>query len=167
MKTDFSKLPGDARLWVFGADRALDARERAALLDAVDGFLEQWKAHGDPLTAARDLREDRFLMVAVDEASIPASGCSIDAMVNVLKGLEGELGLGLVGHGAVYWRDRSGEVRRAERAEFRRLADAGEVDPDTVVFDTTLTRVGKLSESWERPARAAWHRQAFFRGQPS
>src|SRR3954469_23958034 len=101
MKTDFSRLPGASRLWIFGADRALDERERAALLDAVDGFLEQWKAHGDPLTAARDLREDRFLMVAVDEASIPASGCSIDAMVVRLKSLEEELGVGLVGHGAV------------------------------------------------------------------
>jgi hypothetical protein len=167
MKTDFARLPGSSRLWIFGAERALDARERAALLDEADRFLEQWKAHGEPLTAARDWREDRFLMVAVDEASSPASGCSIDAMVNVLKGLEGELGLGLVGHGAVYWRDRWGAVRRAERAEFRRLAEAGEVDPDTTVFDTTLTRVAKLSDgSWERPAREAWHR-AFFRAQPS
>ena len=167
MRTDFSGIPATGRLWIFGADRALDARERDALLGEVDGFLDRWKAHGQPLTAAREWREDRFLLVAVDEASIPASGCSIDAMVGVLKELEGRLGLGLVGHGAVYWRDPSGAVRRAERADFRRLAEAGEVGPDTVVFDTTLTRVGKLSDgSWERPAKGAWHR-AFFRAQPS
>ena len=70
--------------------------------------------------------------------------------------------------GPVFYRGPHGEVRRAERAEFRRLAQAGEVDADTVVFDTTLTRVGGLRDgSWERPAREAWHRQAFFRGQPS
>lgn len=167
-RTDFARIPADGRLWIFGADRALDAPERAALLAEVDRFLDQWKAHGQPLLAARDWREDRFLLVAVDEASIPASGCSIDAMVNVLKELESRLGLGLVGHGAVYWRDPSGSVRRAERAEFRRLAAAGEVGPDTRVFDTTLTRVGTLSDGgWERPAREAWHRQAFFRAQPS
>lgn len=167
-RTDFSRLPGDARLWIFGAERALGADQRGALLEAVDAFLDQWKAHGAPLTAARDWREDRFLMVAVDEASIPASGCSIDAMVNVLRELEGELGVELVGHGAIYWRTPGGEVRRATRAEFRRLADAGEVGLDTAVFDTTLTRVGKLSDGgWERPAREAWHRQAFFRSQPS
>jgi hypothetical protein len=166
--TDFSRLPADARLWIFGAERALDTSERDALLGEVDRFLDQWKAHGAPLRAARDWREDRFLLVAVDEASIPASGCSIDAMVNVLKDLEGKLGVGLVGHGDVYWRAPSGEVRRATRADFRRLAEAGEVDADTRVFDTTLTRVGKLSDGgWERPAREAWHRQAFFRAQPS
>ena len=162
-RTDFARLPGDARLWIFGAARPLDARERAELLALVDRFLDGWKAHGAPLTAARDLREDRFLMVAVDEASVPPSGCSIDAMVNELKGLGEKLGVGLVGSGDVFYRAPSGQVQREERARFKQLADAGQVGPDTVVFDTTLTRVGRLSDgSWERPARESWHRRAFF-----
>ena len=33
-----------------------------------------------PLTAARDLRHERFLMVAADEAAAGVSGCSIDAL---------------------------------------------------------------------------------------
>jgi hypothetical protein len=162
-RTDFSKLPSDARLWVFGAARPLDARESARLLALVDRFLDGWKAHGTPLTSARDLRESRFLMVGVDEASVPPSGCSIDAMVNELKGLEAELGVELVGHGEVFYRLPSGEVRRVTRAEFRRLVDAGEVSSDTAVFDTTLTQVGRLSGSWELPARESWHRRAFFK----
>lgn len=162
-RTDFAALPADARLWVFGADRPLDARERTALLDVVDRFLEVWKAHGAPLTAARDLREDRFLIVAVDQATVPPSGCSIDAMTNELRRLEGEMGVGLVGHGAVFWRGPEGEVKRAGRAEFKRLAEAGEVGPDTPVFDATLSRMDVLrAGGLERPARAAWHGRAFF-----
>ena len=163
-RTDFAQLPADARRWIFGAARGLDPRERAELLGLVDRFLDGWKAHGAPLTAARDLREDRFLMVAVDEASVPPSGCSIDAMVNELKALGDRLGVGLVGSGDVFYRASSGEVERAERAQFKRLADAGQVGPDTVVFDTTLTRVAKLDDgSWERPARDSWHQRAFFK----
>ena len=163
-RTDFARLPADARLWIFGAARALDAREREELLGLVDRFLDGWKAHGSPLTAARDFREERFLMVAVDEASVPPSGCSIDAMVNELKALGDRLGVGLVGSGDVFYRDRGGAVERAARAEFRRLAESGVVGPDTVVFDTTLTRTGRLADgSWELPARASWHRRAFFR----
>ena len=162
-RTDFAQLPADARLWIFGAARALEPRERAELLGLVDRFLDGWQAHGAPLTAARDLREDRFLMVAVDEASVPPSGCSIDAMVNELKALGDRLGVGLVGSGDVFYRAPSGEVERAERAQFTRLADGGQVGPDTVVFDTTLTRVAKLADgSWERPARDSWHQRAFF-----
>ena len=163
-RTDFANLPADARLWIFGAARDLDARERGELLELVDRFLDGWKAHGAPLTAARDLREERFLMVAVDEASVPPSGCSIDAMVNELKALGDRLGVGLVGSGDVFYRTPSGIVGRATRAEFKRLADAGEVGPDTVVFDTTLTRVGKLGDgSWELPVRDSWHQRAFFK----
>lgn len=167
-RTSFDSLPSDARLWVFGAERALGPAERGDLLAAVDRFLDAWKAHGAPLTGARELLGDRFLFVAVDEASVPPSGCSIDAMVRVLGELEEKLGVGLVGHGAVFYRTPAGDVRRVERAEFGRLAKAGEVGPETPVFDTTLTRVAKLREGeFERPARAAWHGRAFFRSLPT
>ena len=163
-KVSFEVLPDDARLWVFGANRALTAAERERVLGEVDRFLEAWKAHGAPLTCARDFAEGRFLLVGVDERSVPPSGCSIDAMVNVLGGLEKELGLSLVEHGPVFWRTDAGEVKRADRAEFRKLAEQGSVGPATPVFDTTLTRVGRLRDgAWERPARESWHGPAFFR----
>ena len=160
----FEELPDDSRLWVFGAERALGVSESSELLREVDGFLDDWRAHGVPLTAARALRDDRFLMVAVDQASVPPSGCSIDAMVGVLKRVEERLGLSLVEHGAIYYRDASGALRRIDRAGFKRLVEAGEVTGDTPVFDTTLTRLGALrAGEWERPARASWHGKAFLR----
>ena len=163
-KVAFESLPDDARLWVFGIERALAEGEQAMLHTAVDRFLEEWVAHGSPLTGASDLLEQRFLMVGVDEASIPPSGCSIDAMVRVLSALEETMGVALVDHGPVFYRSSSGDVRRVDRAEFRRLAEEGKVGPTTAVFDTTLTRVGRLRDGgWERPACETWHGQVFFR----
>jgi hypothetical protein len=40
---------------------------------------------------------------------------------------------------------------------------AGEITPETIVFNNTLTRVGELADQWEVPARASWHGKAFFR----
>ena len=161
----FERLPDDSRLWVFGAERSLSEPERSELLAEVDRFLDDWRAHGTPLTAARELRDDRFLLVAVDQASVPPSGCSIDALVNVLKELEGRLHVGLVEHGAIYYRERSGALRRVDRAAFKRLVEAGDVDGDTPVVDTTLTSVSALrAGELERPARATWHARAFLRG---
>lgn len=163
-KVAFKALPDDARLWVFGVERALAAEEQVVLFTAVDRFLEDWAAHGSPLTGARDLLEERFLMVGVDEASVPPSGCSIDTMVRVLNAVEETIGVALVDHGPIFYRSSSGEVRRVDRAEFRRLAEEGSVGPATAVFDTTLTRVGRLRDGgWERPAGETWHGQAFFR----
>jgi hypothetical protein len=160
----FDALPDDSKLWVFGAERPLGPAERAELLASVDRFLADWRAHGTPLTAGRDVRDDRFLMVAVDQASEPPSGCSIDAMVNVLKQVEARLGVGLVEHGAIYYRSRSGEVQRVDRPGFKRLIESGEVGADTPVLDTTLTRLGALrAGGWERPVRDSWQGRAFLK----
>lgn len=157
----FDALPPDARLWIFAADRRLSDDERDRLLSSVDAFLDQWKAHGHPLTVAREFRYDRFLLVGVDEASAGASGCSIDAMVRTLGELERALSVQLLDHGPVLFR-RGDAIERLPRPDFAALARKGEVSSDTVVFDNTLTRVGELREGrWETPARAAWHARAF------
>jgi hypothetical protein len=59
-------------------------------------------------------------------------------------------------------------VRAVERPEFRRLAQAGEVSEDTVVFDNTVATVGDLRAGrWEKPFRDAWHARAFPLGAAS
>jgi len=158
----FDTLPGDARLWIFGVGGDLDAERESELLRAVDDFLESWRAHGHPLTCAREWRYGRFLLVGVDERTAPPSGCSIDAMVHRLKDLEARLGLSLVDHSRVWFREND-VVRRVSRPEFAALARDGRVGLDTTVFDATLTRVGELrSDRWEVPAKDAWHAKAFF-----
>ncbi len=157
----FDQMPSDARLWIFAADQPLDEPSRARLLDVVDGFLDGWRAHGLPLTAARDWRYDRFLLVAVDEAPAGASGCSIDEMVRRIEDLERAMGVVLLDHGPVLFR-RHDRIERLARPEFAALARAGEVSPDTIVFNNTVTRVGQLRDGqWETPARASWHARAF------
>ena len=144
----FDSLPASARLWVFAAERPLDADERSQVL-------------GVPLTSARDVRYDRFLLVGVDEASAGASGCSIDAMVHHLESLERALGVALLDHGPVLFR-QDDAIERLPRLAFAELARRGDVSPDTIVFDNTVSRVGDVREGrWERPARESWHARAF------
>jgi len=162
MRISFSSLPTDARLWIFAAERPLSPDEQDRLLGVVDEFLDQWKAHGHPLSAARELRYGQFLLVAVDESQEGASGCSIDAMTRSLSELERQLGVEIANHGPVLYRTSDG-VRRATRQTFADRVRAGEITPETVVFNNTLTRVGDLTDQWEVPARASWHGKAFFR----
>jgi len=166
-RVEFDAIPDDARLWVFGVGDELGREKREHFLARVDGFLEVWAAHGSPLRCARDFRHGRFLLVAVDEASVPPSGCSIDSMVRLLKELEVEIDTSLVDNTPVWYRDDGG-VHRVSRADFRRHAEEGRVDADTLVFDNTITRVGQLEAGeWERRARDSWHGRAFFRDAPA
>jgi hypothetical protein len=83
--------------------------------------------------------------------------------VNRLRAIAAELDIGLVDHAPVWYRDGS-DVRSVSRAEFRKLAADGDVDPDVGVFDTTMTSLRQLrQDGLERPATATWHGASFFK----
>ena len=153
----FDALPDSARLWVCAAAAPVTGAAVGVLLQRVDAFLDQWRAHGAPLVCARDWRDDRFLAVAVDEAATDASGCSIDALFEALRELEAQLGTSLLTNGMVFWRDAGGAVAVADRPAFRAAAAAGSVRNDTMVFDPTVTSVGAWRREFEKPAGASWH----------
>jgi hypothetical protein len=154
-RVEFDQLPPNARVWVFASDRPLTGNDRTTLLHEVDAFLEQWKAHGAPLRCAREWRDDRFLVIGVDPTAEQASGCSIDVLFRGLRSLEQSLSTGLVAGGRVFYRDAD-DIRVAKRNDIHSLADRGELDADTPVFDTTLTDVASYRERFERPARESW-----------
>jgi hypothetical protein len=158
----FDQLPPDARLWIFAAERPLSAAESSRVLGEADTFINQWMAHGVPLTAGRDLRHGQFVLVGVDERAAGVSGCSIDALVRRMQQLESVLGLELINNGPVLYREGEAVVR-VSRDRFAELAASGTVGLNTRVFDNTLTRVGDLlAGKWEVRAADAWHARAFF-----
>lgn len=155
----FERLPDDARVWVFAASDPLRGETAARLLAAVDAWLDDWKAHGEPLTCARDWRDDRFLAIGVDQSAAGASGCSVDALFRVFQPLQASLGTSLLGGGRVFWRESSGAVRTLQRDAFADELAAGRVGDDTPVFDTTLTTAREWRTAFERPLRESWHRE--------
>ena len=154
----FDSLPDDARLWVFASADPLDADRTTRLLAEVDRFLDGWAAHGEPLRAGRDWRDDRFLAVGVDQSTAGASGCSIDGLFRRLQALEPALGTSLLGGASrVYWRDAEGQVAAAPRADAKAHAARGAWGPDSPVFDLGVTTAGDWRRRFERPARDSWH----------
>jgi hypothetical protein len=157
----FDNLPGEARVWVFAASDRLQSEKARELLAATDEYLNEWKAHGLPLTCARDWRDERFLAIGVDQRDAHASGCSIDGLFRVLQRLESTLGTSLVGGGRVFYREPDGRVTCVTRAEFASRATAGTIADHTPVFDTSVTSATAYRERFEQPARASWHASLF------
>ncbi len=153
-----ASLPDAARVWVFGADRPLDTDAEARLRAGLDAFLEGWTAHRRELAAAADVREGRFVVVALDETRVPASGCSIDALLHRIRAMEEALGVRLADAAPVWYRAADGEICCVSRGEFRRLAETGDVSAETPVFDLTLERLEALRAGrLEVAAGRSWH----------
>jgi len=153
----FDALPGTARVWVFGSATPLTPDAEAALLQAVDAFLEQWAAHGTPLTAARDWRDRRFLTIAVDTTQANASGCSIDGLFRELRRVDGTFGSSFLGGASVFYRDASGTVVAAARSAIDELAASGVLTRASVVFDPTVQTLAEWRDRFETVAERSWH----------
>lgn len=150
-RIDMDQLDDHARTWVFGVSPALDAEKGRRLLGEVDQFLDQWAAHGTPVTSARELLLDSFLTIAVDESS-ETSGCSIDRMFGLLRHFENDLGVSILDSNRVFVRHADGHVEALSRSAFRERGDL-----HTTVFDTTAERLADIrSGHWIRKAEEAW-----------
>lgn len=153
MRVLLPTLSDHAHVWIFGISPSLDAQKSDHLRSRIDGFLENWAAHGTPIAAAAEVREGSFLIVAADEKR-ERSGCSIDRLFGTLKELERELGVQILDSTRVFVRE-GGNVQAVSRADFARRAT-----PDTPVFDVTAEHLGDVRRgTWERRAADSWHRQ--------
>lgn len=154
----FTSLPDDARVWVFGSADELSGERESVLLAAIDDYLSDWRAHGSPLTVAREWRDGRFLAIAVDQRDENASGCSLDALFRVLRDLETRLGTSLLGNSRVYFRTGNGSIDATDRAGFAERAQAGMIASDSRVFDLSVQTVGEWRGRFEADAAESWHR---------
>ncbi len=150
-------LPDEARVWVFAAADVLSAAAEGSLLERVDAFLGEWRAHGVPLNSARELRDGRFLCVGVDQRPASATGCSIDGLFRELRVIEPLLGTTMLASGFVFWRDADGVVQRGTREQFAAQAVSGHVTSSTPVFDLAVATLGDWRRTFERPASESWH----------
>jgi hypothetical protein len=153
-RVDISQLPDDSRIWIFGISPSLDEGKSSRLLAAVDGFLDQWVAHRQPIVSARAVLHGSFLVLAVDKQS-ETSGCSIDRMFGLLQQLERDLSVSILDPNRIFLRAADGSVQTMSRARFRETGTS-----DTVVFDTIAERLGAVrTGTWQSPADRSWHRQ--------
>lgn len=158
-----SELPDTARLWIFAAAETLNSIQSDLLTTRMNQFLQEWTAHKRELRPAWELRYDRFILIALDETLMPASGCSIDNMVHHLRDYELATGLNIVNSSSeIFYRDKEGAIQSVARTEFKALVQKGLVDDETIVFNNIIQTLGELREGgWEIAMKLSWHKQTF------
>lgn len=135
--------------------------EETHILETLESFTSQWRAHGKQLVATAEIRHHRFIILMVDDSVAPPTGCSIDKSVHLLKEIEQHTGLNLFDRMQVAYRDGA-DIIAVPRADFARLMETGEVDEQTIVFNNLITSYGELESKWEVPVRDSWHARVFL-----
>lgn len=156
MLTDFKNLPDDSRIWVYQSNRKLSDSEIEEIASRTKDFLEQWTAHGADLEAGFEIKYQRFIVFGLNQANASASGCSIDASVRFIQILENLFEIDLLDKMNVTFYNGP-YIAYKPLDEFKKMAKARSVSPNTVVFNNLVTTKAEYLEHWEVPAKDSWH----------
>lgn len=158
MFVPFEELGPGARIWIYQAERPLDAPEVGVVDRHLRPFLEDWKAHGRSLKCSYTILRGQFVVIAVDENDQKATGCSIDSSIGLLERLQMALGVSLLDRSKVPFAI-DGRVRLVDFRRIRDLVGDGIIQDDTETFNNAVTLKAQLESDWITPASRSWVRR--------
>ena len=161
MNTSLTYLAAHSRVWIFQADRFLNEKEILLVNLTMNEFIPNWASHGNDLYGGFELKDALFLIVAVDEAQSPASGCSIDSLTRVIKDLGARLKVDFFNRLNIAYLNTVGKLELVSMSTFKELIQAGEVNENTMVFNNLVQNRGELNERWQTEVKNSWHTNLF------
>lgn len=160
MYVDFESLPDESKIWIYQSNRKFSDAEFSEIESALQVFIQNWTAHGTGLEASYQLKYNRFIIIAVNQAVQQATGCSIDASVQFIQDLEKKYEVDLLDKMNVTF--KLGEhIAYKPLIEFKKMAKEKAVSGNTIVFNNLVNNIAEYNESWEVPAEDSWHSRFF------
>ncbi len=156
MLIDFNSLPEESRVWIYQSNRSFSEEELLQLEQQLNTFIEAWTAHGKDLQAGYKIVYKRFIVIALDQNSNNATGCSIDASVYFIQELEKQYNVDLMDKMNVSY--KQGEfIAYKPLLDFKKMAQEKAVSKNTIVFNNLVNNIAEFNENWEVPASESWH----------
>lgn len=156
MYVHFDQMEDDSRIWIYQATRPFTLEEEELTSALLQNFTEDWAAHGTPLKSSFVILHHRFIVLCVDENQAAASGCSIDSSVGVIREIQKVTGIDMFDRLNIAFRADSGLVVSAKTSDFKAMIEAGDITPETIVFDNTVANLAELKTKWETAAKNTW-----------
>ena len=149
MLVDFDILPDESRIWIYAAEQKLKTDQENYILNHISDHIQGWTAHKFPLTAGIKILENHFIIVALDENEIGASGCAIDTLQNKIQEIEKDLSISLLNRINVFCRIED-EIQCIPSSKL-----VAAINKDTLFYDLTIKKKRGLS-NWLKPIKLGW-----------
>lgn len=157
MKIETSEIieTNDYRVIIYPASRPFSPKESKVITEKLYDFLSSWAAHGKPLSSSFKIEKNQFIIITVDEEKEVASGCSIDALGQVMRALDTEFSLGLFDRMKACYME-NGEVKTMKLNDFRNALKSGELSHDIEVFDFSKDTYVNFLSDFLLPLKRSW-----------
>lgn len=155
MLVPFNKLPSHSRVWIYQSNRPFTADEEKIITSAVADFCTQWSTHGNPLTTSFKVELSYFIILAVDENTAGASGCSIDGSVRILQQLGTQLNIDFLSRSNVAFLIE-GDIKLYALHELPTLFKSGTLTPQSITFNNLTPDKLSFEKDWKTVAEKTW-----------
>ena len=145
----------DYRVIIYPASRSFTSKESKVITEKLYDFLATWAAHGKPLSSSFKIEKNQFIIVCVDEEIEAASGCSIDALGQIMREIDAEFQLGLFDRMKASFVE-NGEVKTLKLQDFKKGLREGEISSDIEVFDFSKNTYVAFLSDFLLPLKRSW-----------
>lgn len=159
MYVEFQQLPAHARVWIYQANRAFNEQELAFIQPYLKQAVQDWNAHGAPLSGSFQIRFNQIIVIAVDEHYNAASGCSIDASTTWFKDLAYQLGIDFF--------DRSAALIQEDQLilfpllGIKQAVAEGQITPESFIAIPQVKDLADYRANWPAKAKDSWLKKYF------
>lgn len=160
MMSDFKTLSENSRIWIYQSNRSLTQQEKESISKLIEDFLNNWKSHGVSLNSGFEIKYNRFIVIAQDQNTQNATGCSIDSMVHFIQKLEKQYNISLLDKLNVSYK-QGDYIAYKSLKDFKKMVKDGAVSKNTIVFNNLVQTKLEYTNYWEVPAFESWHARFF------
>lgn len=160
MYVPFKDIADSSRVWVFQANRSFTQTELSLIENNLLEFTKSWTSHNHELETSYTLVDDKFIVLAVNEAVNDASGCSIDKSVNLIKQLEISLGMSLLEKSLV-WIKNNESALMIKLADLKNAIANDVIKPQTIVYNTLVANKKEFDQVFVTEAENTWLKRYF------
>jgi len=139
----FVHLPVNSKVWIYQANRELNSAEVSFLQENLKIFIQDWAAHGSQLYGDVAIKDNRFIVLVVDESKTGVSGCSIDTSVRKIKELGVKIDVDFFNRMNLYLK-KENEFKQVHISEVKGF-------PEWKVYNPMVTNLKELRENWLIP----------------
>ena len=157
MFIEFDQLADSSRVWIFQSTQKLSEGLKNDVSKRLKEFISNWQAHGNNLQASFKIVYDLFIIVALDEASYQATGCSIDKLTHLIQDIERNFSISLLDRMQISYK-QANDIEVTPMMKFR-SGIGKDFDENTTVFNNLIETKGQLKNEWEVAVKNSWHKQ--------
>ena len=150
-----NEMPDHSRVWVYQSDRKFSYEEVVKIEQLLIDFIGNWATHGTALKASGAVLYNRFVIIMADEASVKASGCSIDKSVAFFKQLEKEFNCDFFNRLKIAYMEGE-NVKSFNFNEKEDLISKGEISSNTIIFNNLVQNKAEFITNWRIKISDSW-----------